>query len=355
MIVIGCRHDFLSFRANSWERIGFVDIRCMTTRPRLFISFRALIAAIGSTLTVAATAHAQTGPELLLKPFPTSEVFDGSADAVVMRTAKNEPGDTLQFSEYESSGRFRLMPGNEASPRIGYDFNFLDSRTSSKLIPHELSDESIAFGTPIAKYHDWVAGLTLGGGYAGDTAFARGGAYYLKAAIGIGRQFDSGDILGIIVDYNGNRTYFPDFPLPGFAYAHALRKNLQLVVGVPYSHIHWEPIEHLKFDGGYTLLSDLDAVVGYEFLPRLTLYAKYEIVRDAFHVAGLPEDRRLLFQTRRAEMGLHWDPCKNCTLTVAGGYAFANRFRTGFDFVDTDKLIRFSDQPYVRAGFELKY
>ena len=106
--------------------------------------------------------------------------------------------------------------------------------------------------------------------------------------------------------------YFPDFPLPGFAYTHEVHKNLQLVLGVPYSSVHWEPIEHLKFDGGYTLLSDLDANVGYEFIPKVTAYAKYEIVRDAFHVEGLPKDRRLLFQTRRAELGLHWDPCKNC-------------------------------------------
>lgn len=327
----------------------------MTTRASIARTTKRIAAALAATFALATTARAQTGPELLLKPFPTNEVFDGSADAVVMRRAKSEPGDTLQFSEYESSGRFRLMPGNEASPRIGYAFNFLDSRTSSKLVPHALSDESVVFGTPIGKYGDWIAGLTVGGGYAGDTAFARGGAYYLKAAIGIGKQFDNGDILGILVDYNGNRTYFPELPLPGFAYTHAVRKDLQFVLGVPYSHIHWEPIDHLKFDGGYTLLSDLDANVGYELIPKFTAYAKYEIVRDAFHVDGLAKDHRLLFQTRRAELGLHWDPCKFCTFTVAGGYAFANRFRTGFDFVETEKLVRFSDQPYLRAGFELRY
>jgi hypothetical protein len=327
----------------------------MTTRTPFARAAKTLAVAIVSTAALAATARAQTGPELLLKPFPTNELFDGSADGVWMHRAKQEPGDTLQFSEYESSGRFRLMPGNEASPRIGYDFNYLDSRTNSKIIPHQLSDESVAVGTPIGKYEDWVAGLTLGFGYAGDSAFERGAGFYGKAAIGIGRKFDNGDILGVLIDYNGNRNYFPDFPLPGFAYTHEMQKNLQLVLGIPYSSIHWEPIEHLKFDGGYTLLSDLDANVGYEILPKVTAYAKYEIVRDAFHIEGLPKDRRLLFQTRRAEMGLHWDPCKNCTLTVAGGYAFANRFRTSFDFVETEKLVRFSDQPYVRAGFELRY
>ncbi len=331
----------------------------MTTTYRTGKASRALkaaaAAAVASTLALATTGNAQTGPELLLKPFPEEQTFDGSADAVVMHRSGNEPGDTLQFSEYESSGRFRLMPGSVSSPRIGYSINYLDSRTSSTLIPHQLSDESIAFGTPIFKYQDWVAGLTVGVGYAGDTAFARGSGWYGKAAVGVGRKFDNGDILGILVDYNGNRMYYPEFPLPGFAYSHQVDEHLQLVLGVPYSHVHWEPIEHLKFDGGYTLLSDLDATIGYEFLPKLTAYGKYEIVRDAFHVAGLPLDRRLLFQTRRVEMGLHWDPCTNCTLTIAGGYAFANRFRTGFDFVDTDKLIRFGDQPYVRGGFELRF
>ena len=134
------------------------------------------------------TARAQTGPELLLKPFPENEVSDGQADGVWMRRAKQEPGETLQFSEYESSGRVRLMPGNVASPRIGYDFDFLDSPDELQDHPSPVIGRVDRICMPIGKYEDWVAGLTLGFGYAGDTAFERSNGWYGKAAIGIGPQ-----------------------------------------------------------------------------------------------------------------------------------------------------------------------
>jgi len=38
-----------------------------------------------------------------------------------------QSGQFLRLQDYETVGRSRILPGNEISPRIGYDITFLDN------------------------------------------------------------------------------------------------------------------------------------------------------------------------------------------------------------------------------------
>jgi len=303
----------------------------------------------------ATSARAQTGPGLLLKPWPTDQTVESTTDGYFLNAAHGDTGSNLQLSEYESEGRLRIEPGNLVSPRIGYDFTLLQTTSKSGAIPKDLSDESVAIGTTVGQYHGWVAGLTLGLGYAGDTAFERGSAWYGKATLGIGKEINDHDILGIVLDYDGNRPYFPDIPLPGVVYRHKVDDNILLALGLPYSSIEWHPTDRLKVEASYTLVSQFAARVDYEVVKHVSLYGSFANVQDAFHVADLGSNRRLLFSQQRIETGVEFSANDHLMLRVAAGYAFDNRFQRGFDFDNPDKLVNFGDAPYAHAALELRF
>jgi hypothetical protein len=301
------------------------------------------------------SARAQSGAGLLLKPWATDQTLETTTDAYFLNAEHSAGGDSLQLSEYDSTGRFRLQPGNKVSPRIGYAFTFLNSSSRSGVVPKNLTDLSIAVGTGVAQYHGWIAGVTLGVGYAGDTAFSRDSGWYGKATFDIGKPINDHDCLAFLIDYDGNRPYFPEIPLPGFAYRRKIDDHLLLVAGLPYSSLQWTPTTNLKIEGSYRLLSQVTARVEYRVLEKLLLYGSYSYVQDAFHVQGLSADQRLLFSDERLEGGFEYSLADQLMFRLAGGYAFDNRFASGFDFDHTHHVLSFSDGPYLHAAFELRF
>jgi hypothetical protein len=306
-------------------------------------------------LLMSAGARAQSGAGLLLKPWETDQAVETTTDSYFLNSEHSAGGDSLQLSEYESSGRFRIQPGNLVSPRIGYDFTFLDSTARNQTVPKNLTDVSVAIGTAVGEYHGWIAGLTLGLGYAGDSAFSRGSGWYGKATFDLGKPINDHDSLAMLIDYDGNRPYFPDVPLPGFAYRHKIDDTLLFVAGLPYSSLEWTPTKKLKIEASYRLVSQVTARVGYRVLRNLLVYGSYKYVQDAFHVEGFASDQRLLFSDERLEGGFEYSLADQLMIRIGGGYAFDNRFSSGFDFDHTHHVLSFSDGPYVHLAFELRF
>jgi hypothetical protein len=317
-------------------------------------STRVLLFGALALLLSYAIAHAQTSAGLLLKPWPTDQVLDSTTDGYVLNASHSDAGQSLQVSDSESCGRLRLQPGNPASPRLGYDFHFLDTNAKSGIIPRELTDLSIAVGSAIGEYHGWIAGMTVGVGYAGDAAFSRGSAWYGKASFDLGKQVSDQGIVALILDYDGNRPYFPDIPLPGVVYRHHFDDTLCLSLGLPYSCIVWNPIDKVTFEASYRLASKFTAQVGYEFVENVSLFGSYHYVQEAYHIDGLGSRQRLLFSDQRVEAGVEYTPNTRFSFRLAAGYAFDNRFDRGFGFENPHGLVSFGDTPYVRVTFELK-
>ena len=308
------------------------------------------------TLALGRVAVGQTSANLLAKPWEADQTLEDQTDGFVLNSGHTkETNHSFQFSGIESYGRVRLFPGNEASPRFGYDVVEYNSHTTQAGFPHQLIDASIAGGTFLSKSNGWVTGLTLGVGYAGDTPFARSSALYGRADFVIAKIFSDTDALGIGMDYDGNRTFLPDVPLPGFGYSHQFDPKLTMVFGLPTTSITWKPIDHLRIHADYLLLSDFNVDVGYEFIPHFSAYGGISSRHDAFHVARLQRDHRLLFNQRRAEVGLRYIPTPQVTLHLAVGYAFDNGFGTGFDLRTTHRVLHFSDEPYISAGLDLRF
>ena len=312
------------------------------------------------------SASAQTGPGLLMEPFPKEQLIDFRGGAIFLDAGHVKGSDqSARLSFYESTGRVRLKPGELTSPRVGWDVEFIDvdlgrapAGAATELIPGQLIDQSVGIAFPVAKIDQWIFGVALGLGYAGGSPYGEGSAFYGKATAVAFRQFSETDALIFVIDYDRNRTFLPDVPLPGVAYTRRVRPDLFYVVGIPLSSVTWKPIERLTIEAGWLPIESFDAAIGYAFTDRLTAFGNLEYRANAFFLDELDGGDRLIFEHRRAEVGLSWTPRKareTVALTVAAGYAWGQEFSVGFSARETDLVADFSDEPYVRFGFEVKF
>lgn len=335
------------------------------------------------SLLLTVPALAQTNIDLMLKPFAEKTPIDVNATTYVLSSGHTDNGNDYQLSIIDVAGRYRFAPRERYDPRIGFDATYLNFDTDNPAVPDGLFETSIAVGLGV--YEDkaggWQAGITLGMGYAGavggpagDDLFADQNAWYGKASVLVGKKLNKTDGLLFVLDYDGNRTYKPDVPIPGVAYqklifgnpeadqqggkAGPFQPTLLLTLGFPFSSVHWNPIDRLTIDASFFLPDNFSARIDYDLLPqrKLGVFAALDTRREAFHWNLLRHgDDRILYYQRRAELGLRWTPARKVNLNVAAGYAFSQELTTGFDSDNEDKLTDLSDRPYLRVGLEVGF
>lgn len=325
-------------------------------------SFRPASVGFFTVALAASAVFAQTGPELLFKPWDKGQLIEARGDAVWIGDGNLRDGSDFQLGFYETEGRARLFPDHRADPRFGYNVTYLDIDTNSAALPSNLVDTSVAFGMGLIDYNGWLGGISIGVGYAAAGAFDDGNAYYGKADFLIGREIDKTSSIGFVIDYDGNRTIYPDVPLPGFLYTKELDPTLKLGLGFPFSSVTWKPNpattfdRQLTIDARYQIPDVFNARVDYELFKEFGLFASYIVRQEAFKWDELANTHdRLIFIQRRVEGGVIWRPFEQATFTIAGGYAFGQEFNVGWDTTDQDRVARPSDEPYVRVGFEVRF
>jgi hypothetical protein len=171
----------------------------------------------------------------------------------------------------------------------------------------------------------------------------------------VGRKLTENTSLALVLDYNGNRSIFPDIPLPGFAYRHDYDPKLTYVLGIPVTSIYWRPDKPIVVSVSWTLIDNFDARASYDLSSKWQVFTELAARSESFTVDGLSDDDRLLFQQRRVEAGVQWRPWEHTRLIAAAGYSFGGEFTVGFDQRDSDLVADLSDEPYVRFGFERRF
>ena len=311
--------------------------------------------AVTTVLLNASLALAQTGPALLLKPLTEQTgTWESRGDALILADGDAGPGIDFDMSAFEYTGRFREQR-ERLIPRIGWDLTYYAFSSDLPIFDQHLTDASIAAGIELGTYYEFQAGFTAGVGYAGNAPFGETDAWYGKATLVAGRKLDEKTDLVVVVDYDGNRTFMPDVPLPGFAYRHQFDPTITYTIGVPLTAVTWNPNPQTTVEATWTLLDSFDARVEYQLSPQWTVYGALQRRLEAFSVDGLENHDRLIFEQRRAEMGLRWHPWEHTSLLLAGGYAFHGEFSVGFDTRDSDEIADLSDEPYVRFAFERRF
>lgn len=316
---------------------------------------RLLLVAAGA-LSLAGVARAQSSAALLVKPWDADQTVEDQTTDYLFAGGHTEDGHhTFDLDTVESQGRLRLFPGNIASPRLGYDLTYLNTNTSQAGFPGQLLDFSVAGGTFLSETNGWVTGITLGVGYAGEAPFGTGRAWYGRADFVLAKKFNDQDSLGIGLDYDGHRTYAPDVPLPGFGWSHQFDPKLQMVIGAPISSITWKPIDHLRIYADYLLLTDFDIDIGWEFIHHWTVFGAFESRDDAFWIDELNGRHRLIYAQRRIEAGVRWQPVGPVTLSLSAGEGLWTDFRSGWDERHSTRVLYASNEPFLRAGLEIRF
>jgi hypothetical protein len=361
------------------------------------------------------SAQAQTSVDLMIRPFPAEQPAEFKADAYFLGSGETDRDEEFggnpagsdrdySLSLYDFKGRMRVAPQERIDPRIGLAATYVSPSAHDPALPDQFLDASVAVGFGVFAAGGWVGALTLGYGYAGagDELFTDGNAWYPKASLVFGKKLSRTDTLAVVIDYDANRTYKPDVPLPGLiwqklifgrsddgtaagagaagagppadvlpgagpsrAEAAAFEPRLLLTLGFPYANVHYRPVERLTLEATFLMPDDFSARVDYDLLGNriLGIYASYDTRRNAFHWDALADgDDRIMLRQRRAEVGVRWTPVKHgerggyaLNLLAAVGYAFAQELTVGFDSTDDDKLAELSDEPYFRIGVELGF
>lgn len=320
---------------------------------------------LGTGLAVSLTAShyacAQSDASIMLVPWMGDQQAQVKADAFFTPTETDVAGTDVDLSIFSSSGRFLLEAGASYQPTVGYEFVQYEIGSSDAALPDDLTDVSIAFGGSFGKVDlggslgEWRVGYTLGVGYAGVTPLSDGDAYYGKADLFAVKAIDRDTRWLIGLNYDGNRLFMPDVPLPAVTYFSRLNDTTTYAIGLPFSRLTWTPDAFWTVDIRSAVFASLAGSVRYQATEDLKLFASYVRRNDAFTLPTGYPNRRLLFSQDRVELGLSYGLNENAQLTFAGGYALNQAFDVGFDSRDPGGLRDLDDSGYLRVGIELRF
>src|SRR5436190_4968171 len=146
------------------------------------------------------------------------------------------PRDTAQLFWWDSTGRFRFSTSNPNAPTIGYRYLTMTLDTNAPTLPDTLDEVSLAGGLHLGELAGGNFGVVLGAGYSGDNLFAEPDGIFGIGHLTWRRSIDEQHSFVLTLDYDGNRSFLPDVPLPGFAYE-SRGENLSYTFGYPTSGI----------------------------------------------------------------------------------------------------------------------
>lgn len=320
-----------------------------------------LALSVGCMLGVS-QALAQTGPTLMITPWAEGTTAELNGGLFYTPTETSGANADLDLWIYEASGRFRLDPDSAYNPTIGFSYTYFKLDTADPALPGALVDMSVAFGGSFGGVDlgetfggSWQMGYSVGLGYAGNAPFDDSAAFYAKADLFAIKPIDKDTRWLVGINYDGNRVFMPDVPLPVVTYFARLNDEITYGLGFPYSSITWTPTDRWTLSLESIVFFSFTGEVSYRLTDDLELFAAYVRRSDAFVLQGSADDRRVLFSQQRAEFGLNHDLGDNLFLVVAGGYAFGQEFEFGFDSRDPSSLRDLDDSGFVRAAIELRF
>lgn len=307
-------------------------------------------------------ALAQTDPGLMLVPWAPETNIQLTGSAFAQDTESSQTGLDVDFAIFDAAGRFRLDPAATYDPTLGFDYTHLEIDSADGALPEHLADISIAFG---GRFNDvdlgedlggeWQMGYTLGVGYAGTAPFADGDAWYAIGSVYGVLPFDQDSRLVVALEYDGNRVFLPDIPLPAITYFDRINEQLTYGVGVPFSNLTWTPNDKWTVRLTSLLLISASARATYQATDHLELFAAYESRSEAFQLANDNGSRRLIFDQQRLETGVNYKLTPELLLTAAVGYAFNQEFDRGYDIRETTSVRDLDDAAYLRVGVTLRF
>jgi|GEM_PF-2222943 len=324
--------------------------------------------ALSASFLVVASAMAQTDPSIMLtppKPYRTSgedgrpTFWDAevSASAFYTGSEANISGADVDLSIFDIAGRIRLDPASSYNPTIGFSYTHFDIGTADAALPDRLIDAQAAFGGmfPADTFGQWQAGYTLGIGYAGTSLFNDDRAWYLTANIFAMKAIDKDTRWLVGINYDGNRAFLPDAPLPAVTYFSRLSETVTYGLGFPYSTLTWTPNDEWLIEVKSALFFSFTGKATYKITPDYQLYAAYLRRTDAFTLPNTIDNRRMMFSQQKLELGFVDNSFPSMAINYAVGYAFGQEFDFGYDISDPTGVRDLDSSFYIRVGLDIGF
>jgi len=305
-------------------------------------------------------AAAQSGPGLLIAPLDAERPFALRAQSRLTwdgRTETASPNEIDIFT-HKVSGRALLpesVAGEARQWKIGFSALQHELETDSPQLPERLSEQSIYAGGELGDWNGWSFELGAGFGFAGTTPYTDSDALFFMADLVATREIDEHTSWKLWLNFDGNRTIFPDLPLPGVQYQGQFDEDLFFILGLPYNGVIWRPTKQFVLDFRWYLLVNFDVQATYHLNEQWSVFASLDRERKGFMQNSAGPERRLFLEQWLGEVGVQYRLHDDVELTLAGGYAFEREFSTGWDVRDDRKLLTLSDEPFVRVAAKLRF
>ena len=259
-----------------------------------------------------------------------------------------------QISMLDFSGRLRLADTGKYSPTVAYDATYIGLGTNTVLLPRQLNAQDMSIGMPLGYIGQWGVGIALGAGYAGNSPYNDPSAIYGMARISVQHPLWKNTELELALDYNGNRQFMPDVPLPFVEIEHH-QKNLDWGVG-SIETLYSQVLPRLWLRVDYFPVASGTAEVDYTLLRPLTAYVGFYSDSWAFHVDSYSSDQRLFMTQCRIQTGFKILTLRrHISINIGGGYAFNQTFSQGFDARDEQPVAQIANAAYVTVNLTGKF
>jgi hypothetical protein len=286
---------------------------------------------------------------------PGDNFESSSAGFIENKSWVRNDSTAAQISMLDFSGRLRLADTGRYSPTVAYDSTYIGLGTSSALLPRQLNKEAMSLGIPIGQFGAWGLGIAIGAGYAGNSPVNDPSAVYGMARITVQHKLWKKTELDLALDYNGNRQFMPDVPLPSVEVQHK-QKSLSWTVGFPYEAIRWNVLPRWWLDVNYVPTDSGSASVDYSVLKWLVAYTEFDSDSWVFHVSSYQSDQRLFFTQCRVQTGVKlFSLHRDFSVNIGGGYAFNQAFSQGFDARKEFPVAQIANAAYVMLSLNATF
>jgi hypothetical protein len=283
------------------------------------------------------------GGTRLFRPWPQEVRARGEFEFTYFTDGEVEKQETdFSLLEYKFNFEFPLFLSDSDELLFSFNYDTMSIDTQARLpradqdedFPDALSDLGFSFTYRRDFYDDWSGGLNFRVASASDELF--GSDATVLSLTGFLRVPDSidGNSWLFYVNYANRRTErdlaafntsadIDGWPIPGFGYEATWNLDNWVLLGLPYSAVHFEPGEWLVIDFSYHLPREVHARLTYPLTDRIEFYGSFDWQgRVFFRADRLYEEDRLVLYDKKVAAGMFYRWNDNICLELELGRSF---------------------------------
>lgn len=308
-----------------------------------------------------------------------------TAQSALRKMLKEEFGDLKPEAAYTTTGAFKTDVRRQSTrmAKIDHQFDFslplaqderqelslggtvgatdLDTRARLPDTGERMSDElwDLGLWTAYRRKLDngWIAGGSLALGSPSDKPFASGDEVEVSANGFVRIPQGESDAWVLMLNWSNNRDFARNIPLPGVAYELNRGRDLQALLGVPFSSVRWRADERLTLTASYMIPRTVHAKASYALTDKLKAFVAYDWQNSRWFRHDRPDDDdRLFFYEMKATTGIEWEITRQASVVLAAGYGFERLWFEGEDYDDrNDNRIDVGSGPLLSLSVMLTF